>query len=172
MLPTEEKFHGLTIDHFIDPDKLAADVKLNETDLNDAFLTQAGLAAYYGVLAARAAGQLIAIKVVRDTKEAEVASEIRARAADKGAKVTEASIREELDQDPRVIAVNKAYALATQIDGETKAAVDAIRQRRDMLIQLGASSREEAKGAVRLNVSTDTVSDRAAELKSRLAKKK
>lgn len=172
MSETIEKFHGLSIDHYIDVDKLAADLKLDEVDLNDAWLTQAGLAAYYGVLAARAASQVINVKIVRDAKEAEVAGEIRARFASNGQKVTEAAIKEELDQDLRVIAVNRAYALAISIEGETKAAVEAFRQRRDMLVQLGANSREEVKGSMRMSMTGDAVSDRAEELKKRLARAK
>jgi hypothetical protein len=168
---TEEKFHGLTIDRFIDADKLAADMKLDETDLNDGFLTQAGLVAYYGVLAARAAAQLVSVKVVRDTTEAKVANELRERAADLKEKITEASIERNLWLDPRVIAVHKAYALAIQIEGETRAATDAMKARRDMLIQLGAASREEAKGSVRMSVTSTAVSDRASELKARLSRK-
>lgn len=171
MSDTEEKFHGLTIDHLIDPVKLAEDVSLKETELNDAFLNQAGLAAYYGVLAARGAAQVITIKVIRDTTEAKVATEIRTLANEKGEKVTEGVIKERLDKDPRVIAVNNAYALAIRIEGETKAAVDAIRQRKDMVVQLGAAAREEAKGTLRMSASSEKVSDRAEELKRKLARK-
>lgn len=168
---TEEKFHGLTIDRFIDAEKLAEDMKLDETDLNDAFLTQAGLAAYYGVLHARASAQLANVKLIRDTTEAKVANELRDRANEAKEKLTEAAIERNLLLDPRVQAVGKAYALAIQIEGETRAAVDAMKQRRDMVVQLGAASREEAKGSVRMAIAGSGVSDRAAELKARLSKK-
>lgn len=167
---TEENHSGVTLDSFVDPAKLVADLALNEVDLNDAFLNQAGLYAYYGVLAARAAAQAASTKLLRDVTEAKVSQEVRSRALDDKEKVTEAVISERVTLDPRTKAVNKAYIRATEIEGELKSAAEAMRQRRDMVIQLGASSREEAKGTARMSLNTG-VTDRASELKSRLAKK-
>ena len=56
MSSTIVKVGRYEVDTFVDLEAFKNDVKLDGSDLNDNFLTQAGMMSYYGALAARAAG--------------------------------------------------------------------------------------------------------------------
>lgn len=162
--------NGYKLDRFIDGDQIVKDTQLNMLDLNDGFLNQAGLAAYYGMMSARALGQAASMKLRRDVVTAKISQQLRGEAdSNSKAKLTEAALAEKVDKDPRVQAIREAYNQSCVIEAELKAAVDAIKNRRDMLIQLGAHAREEMKGTLRMSM-TPGVSDRGAELKAKLAK--
>ena len=170
-MSTTEEIGRYTLDPFITVDQLVDDTTLNEVDLNDAFLKQASLAAFYGVMASRASGQASNMKLTRDAVTAKVSKNYRDSAADAGAKLTENSLSEKVATDPRVIEVIKAYNRAVEIEGEVKAVVEAMKQRKDMVVQLGSSERDNAKGEVRMKLTAGT-SDRGADLRKKLAKSK
>lgn len=155
------------VEQFVEADQFTVDTNLNDTDLNDAFLNQSGLMAYYGVLLSRASYQTAEFKQKRDITIAKVSSEYRDNPpSDK--KLTEKALDELVQQHPNVKAVVKAYNKAGEVEAVLKAGVEALRHRKDMIVQLGAASREEAKGAVRMKMSSET-SDRGSALKDRLS---
>jgi predicted CoA-binding protein len=71
-------------------------------------------------------------------------------AANAGSKITEKSVEAEVKLHPEYIKVVVAYNEADAMLDMIKAALEAFKQRRDMLIQLGASQREEMKGELRM----------------------
>jgi hypothetical protein len=164
-----EKVGRYEIDRFMTGEEVSRDTDLSDTSLNDGFLNQAGLAAYYGSAYAKASRQLADLKLKRDLTFAKVSSTFRENAASSNTKITEAGLAEKVQQDPRVLEVISAYNLAIEVEAETKAIVDSVRQRRDMLVQLGSFERDEAKGELRMKM-TSGVSNRANDIKSKLAK--
>lgn len=167
MSDTKVKVGPYVVDEFLSADEYSADTNLNETDLNDGFLNQSGLAAYYGALLAKAQYQAAEFKLKRDVLSAKISSELRNNPpSDK--KLTEKALDELVTADPRVQAIVMAYLKASEVESLLKAAVDAMKQRRDMIIQLGASEREDAKGEVRMKLRS--ASDRSVSLKERLAR--
>jgi hypothetical protein len=158
------------VDQFVSAEQLAADTNLNGADLNDSFLNQSGLMAFYSTLLAKAGYQTGEFKLKRDVQMAIVSKEFRENPpSDK--KLTESALSELVLTDKRVQAVKAAYLRAEEVEAVIKGAVEALRHRKDMVVQLGAASREEAKGAVRMKMTSDT-SDRSSALKAKLAKAK
>jgi t-SNARE complex subunit (syntaxin) len=170
MTDTTFKVDGVTIDRFVDGEKMAEDTNLHDTDLNDAFLNQAGLAAFYNTMAARAEHQAQQMKLRRDVYIAEVSQKFRTQFEDAKPKLTEASLEEKISLEPRVRAWRKVCLECDLIVGELKAVVQAIKDRRDMVIQLGANSREEMKGTLRMTA-TSAASKRGQDIKDALKRK-
>lgn len=158
------------VDTYVDLEAFRTDVKLDGSDLNDNFLTQAGMMSYYGTLAARASGQAGRFKVYRDAVEAKIATAHRQAATKADQKITEAIITERVNKDPRVVEIREAYERAKEVEAELKAMAEGIRHRKDMIVQLGVSEREDAKGTARMKLSSGT-EDRGQRIKKRLANK-
>jgi len=170
MSDTTLKVGPYKVEQFVSAEQLSADTNINGAELNDLFLNQSGLVAYYSVLLAKAAYQSGEFKLKRDVQMANVSSEYRENPpSDK--KLTESALSELVLKDKRVQAVKAAYLRAEEVEAVLKGAVDALRHRKDMIVQLGAASREEAKGQVRMKMTSDT-SDRSSALKERLSKAK
>lgn len=169
MSDTTIKVGAYKVEQFVSADQLVADTNLNDTDLNDAFLNQSGLVAYYSTLHAKAAYQTGEFKLKRDVQMARVSKNLRENPpSDK--KLTESALSELVQDDPRVQSIIAAYLRAGEVEAVLKGAVEALKHRKDMIVQLGASSREEAKGEVRMKMTSDT-SDRSSALKARLKAK-
>ncbi|MCR9222906.1 MAG: hypothetical protein NXH70_02455 [Hyphomonas sp.] len=169
MSDTTIKVGPYEVEQFVSDDDLVTDTNLNDTDLNDAFLNQSGLVAYYSTLLAKAAYQSGEFKLKRDVQIARVSKQYRENPpSDK--KLTESAIAELVEDDKRVQSIKAAYLRACEVEAVMKGAVESLRHRKDMIVQLGAASREEAKGAVRMKMTSET-SDRSSALKSRLKAK-
>jgi hypothetical protein len=142
----------INVRRLIEPSELQRDVAFSTTNLDDAMMTQASMAVHYGQVAAAAQKQLDDLKLVLEITEAKVDRHIRDEVAaeavdDTGKKkLTETQIAKSISLHPQVIAVKKAINEAKQIESEAKTAVEAFRQRRDMLVQIGAGDRLERQG--------------------------
>lgn len=138
----------------IDAEVFRQDVSVSPVELQRNFIEHSGLFAHYAaqqVEAMRTEGRM---KISMEITEAKAAKGIRdAFAADtekeKGAKLTEAMIDQGVTRTPEVVTARLAYINAKANTQLAQLAVEAFRQRRDMLIQLGASAREELKGDIR-----------------------
>jgi len=133
---------------FINPVQFKEDVSVNVADLDDAFVRQASLFAHYGMQTARAVEQMDNLKLLLEVKEAQLNNEHREALLAQGGKVTEAMISNAVLTDSRYIKTRKAFNEAKGVLEINKASTEAFRQRRDMLIQIGADAREERKGEV------------------------
>lgn len=145
---------------FIDPAQLKRDTAFSELTVGDAFMNQAALYVEYARLATKAKYQADRFESLAKIKEAEVYEKLRAKANKAGTKVTEAQLSKQALINPSVIAA-KEKAIESQAIAELcKGALEALRQRRDMLIQTGADLREQRKGDVKTRLSP---SERAKE---------
>lgn len=131
---------------FVEPDKLKADLAYTPANLTDAFMAQASMFAHYGVLYAQAEKQTNDLELLLEATEATVYRRERDNAIAAGEKPTDAGLRQTVSRDKRVNQLKKALNEARQIEATAKIAVEAFKQRRDMLIQQGLISREEMKG--------------------------
>jgi hypothetical protein len=151
---SEEAPVTITVNKLIDLEQLKKDVRWNPADLTNAMVDQASLATHYGVITARASRQLDDLELMLEVYEAKVDRKVRddhAGGASADKKLTEAQISKMVALDPKVVALKKAINEARQIEASAKTAMEAFKQRRDMLVQAGLLSREEMKGEVSIN---------------------
>lgn len=139
------------VKELVDPYQLKKDMAYSLSDLSTAMAEQASMFAHYGVLAARASRQVDEMKLLLENAEARVYRRVRDAAAVAGNKLTEAQVEKTVAVHPQVVAFKKAVNEARQIESVAKTAVEAFRHRRDMLIQHGATSREEMKGELSIS---------------------
>lgn len=151
-----------TVKSYIDPDVLREDIKFSEADVDDAIIEQAALYADYGARAADAQHQVDKHKLLLDITIAREADAMRAEALENKEKIAEKTIESRLDTLPAVIRARKAHLDAKRQFELAKNALEAFKQRRDMLIQTGVRLREEAKGDVRVSGDADARARRQA----------
>ena len=144
----------------IDVASFQRDILIEEIDLNKAFRNQAAAFAYYATLSFRAMQDASAKKLKLAITESQLDKKIRDDAAESAStladddkkvksptgKLTEKQIEHSICRDPSYIAITLEYNEAVAMQNLCNNALEAFRQRRDMLIQLGANARDEAKG--------------------------
>lgn len=135
---------------FFDPAEYKKDVRINPTDLSSAMADQASLFTHYGELLTQAMYELDKWKDIEAIRVAKADRTIRDRAAADGSKLTEASIEKEISRHPEVVALRLTINKAKHQVELGKVVVESFKQRRDMLVQLGASDRENLKGEQRI----------------------
>lgn len=155
---------------FVDPLQLKADVSFTEADLDSAMMSQAALFAHYATQAATAQHQVDSIKLLLEVKEASVAQAIRDEAAESGAKTTEKGIEQQITMNAAVIALRKALNNARSQADLAKMALEALRQKRDMLVQIGVARREEMLGELRIRGAEAAAEARVQAVKERAEK--
>ena len=154
----------MVVNSLIDVSKFEKDVDINPTDINTSFIKQASLFAYYASLHFKATQQASNAKINRDVTKSKVDAEIRekneeenrlALENDPKAKTKSLTV-DAIDalkmRDPRVITAVKNYNDSEAILSYLGNVLEAFKQRRDMLISLGATVREEMKGDLRMGV--------------------
>jgi hypothetical protein len=167
---TEPAKKAASIEHYVTGEQLGEDLTINPANLSEAMVKQASLFAHYAVLASRAQRQLDHMKQRLEILQSKVDKEIRDEAADEGRKITEAGIGKEIARDSRVITATKQVNEARMIADLAKQSLEAFKQRRDMLVQIGLMQREEMKGELTVGIKREK--ERAAgEAGSRLVEK-
>lgn len=139
------------IRNYIDPDQLRSDMSYSTVDLSSAMAQQASLYVHYANLAAKAARQVDDVEMLLEITESKVYRTLRDRAVKTGAKMTEVQLEKSVAVHPQVVAMKRARNEAKQIEANAKAAVEGFKQRRDMLIQEGATQRQEMQGETAIN---------------------
>jgi hypothetical protein len=140
---------------YIDVDKFRVDTRVTDVNLDQCMIEQNGHRAFYGAQAARAEAQASRLKARFEVIEATLFDRHRKALALIGEKTTEKMIDGAVKLDPLWL---KAKNLV--IEGETvasinKAMVESLKDRRDMIIQLGADRRDEYKGQARTMAERD-----------------
>lgn len=130
---------------FVDPEQFSKDIEIG-LDLDNAFRQQAALFAYYAGKAYAAQAHADGKKQVVSLRRAQIAKQIRDRLADEGKKGTEAAIEQEIEVNPDYARARREHNEAQGVADYAKVCLEGLKQRRDMLIQLGANAREESKG--------------------------
>lgn len=138
------------IKHFIDAEKLRNDTSFSDTDLTTPMMEQAALYAYYAHQAALAGKQVDDVKLTLELMSSKIDKEIRDKAAVDGEKLTEAKIDKMIHRDARYVRLQQKLNEAKMVESLTKSSLEALKQRRDMLVQIGVTMREEMKGELRL----------------------
>lgn len=142
-----------------DPRQLQKDLAINENLLDDAFISQAAMFAHYAGVAHRASRRADQLAHQVKLVEAKLDQEIRQEAADSGEKLTEAAIKNRILLDPRHRKITERHLDAKAVAAMTKDGCESFKQRRDMLIQVGANVREEQKGELRMKAARENVDD-------------
>ena len=150
----------------IDPEELKRDVSFSDTRITESFMDQAALYVDYAQKCQQAEMQADRFKQAAEIIEAKAYKEIRDDLVSGKEKFTEAQISKDLAIDSRVIAAKRLYNEAKSIHSMCKSALEAIKQRKDMLIQCGADLREEHKGQLRMH--GPSTADRSATTKERI----
>jgi hypothetical protein len=148
--PADETAKKRAVNNYIDAEQLKKDSTFSNADIDGAMTEQSGLLAYWAVQAAHAAKQEGVLKLKREVMEAKVAKQMRDEAAESGKKITETQISKDLILDPRVMQAHLNYNEAKVQAQLGRDALEAMKHRRDMLVQRGVSEREERKGATRV----------------------
>lgn len=136
----------LTVTKFYDHAQAQKDLRTYHPDLNIDFMRQPGLFSYYSTLLVKAESQYDRLENYLDLAEATVDRNIREEAATTKVKLTEAQIKSRVAADGKLLTMRMAVLEAKEEVGNLKATCEALRQRKDMLMQLGMLSREELKG--------------------------
>lgn len=142
---------SFVVHKYVDAAQLKRDLAINPSEVGNAMLEHASRTIEYGVKLAQAGKQADTVKMLLEAVEAKVDKSIRNTHAAAGAKVTESAIEKEMRLHPKVIAYRKLLNEARQIETLAKSAVDAFRQRKDMLVSFGMLQREEMRGEVSVN---------------------
>jgi len=118
-------------------------LKINEARLTHEFIEQAGTYAWFATLLAFAIAEVESEKMNHEVLQANLYAEKRSTMIEEGAKITEDKVKAAVLQDER-------YSKSAELVNETrrkqnilKAIVNALEQRKDMLIQLGSTKRQE-----------------------------
>ena len=138
----------------IDADIFRQDVSIDPNDLNKCFTEHAGLFAYYAACHVEAMRRESAAKISMEMMEAKAAKQFRDEAIVEKTKATEAMIDQAVTMNADVVKARLHHSRTKADVQYAYHAVEAFRQRRDMLIQMGAAYREEMKGELRTRVST------------------
>lgn len=147
--PAPKKRPAYKVVNFIDGHQLNKDLTFSLVDLSNAQMEQASLFIHYGMLAAKASRQVNELKNVMEQAHSRIDRMLRDKAAVAGEKSTEPQLERAINAHPTIITIKRAINEARQVEDIAKYAVEAFRQRRDMLIQQGATEREERRGEVR-----------------------
>ena len=151
----ETKPLEVSVKTFVSPEQLQKDLAFSDLDLSTAMMKQASLFAHYAVLAAQAQKQHDDFKMMSDIKESQIDKSIRDKAAEDGTKLTEVLIAKEVARTKEFVLAQKRVNEARMVADLLKNALEAFKQRRDMLVQVGVSIREEMKGKVTVAGSSD-----------------
>jgi hypothetical protein len=129
-----------------DAETLGTDLDISQNDLDGAFRGQAGLFAHYGQKHVEMMRQEARAKMMLEVTEAKLDKQLRDEAAAASAKITEKQIEQGIARSPDYIKAVYAHNEAKAAMALASVAVESFKQRRDMLIQIGASERQELKG--------------------------
>jgi hypothetical protein len=147
--PTEATGPG-NLQHYVDVDQFRDDTRVTEANLDQCMIEQNGLRAWYGAVAARAEAQAARVKAKFEVVEATLYDHHRKELAKSGEKTTEKMVENAVKLDPRWLKAKNMVIEAETIAAINKGLVESIKDRRDMIIQLGADRRDEYKGAARV----------------------
>lgn len=136
---------ALKVDEFVDVTKIAADVAIDEANLNEEFVRQSGLIFHYIAQHARAEAQLASLKLRKDAVDAQIATNVRSRALADSEKLTVDMVKDRVRVHPTSLRYAQAIIKAEEVVGVIRAACDGMRHKKDMLVTKGHMTRDEMK---------------------------
>ena len=135
----------------VSPVKLKEELSFSDNDLSSEMMKQAPRYAYYANQSAQATRQYDDLKIRAEILESLVDKQIRDRKKLKGEKTTEAEIAKAIQRNPRMIKMRLKLNEAKAMAEVAKQSLEALRHKRDMLVQIGVTQREERKGELRVS---------------------
>lgn len=132
------------------PNNLKEHLAVRNVPINDAFMDHAELFAWYATAYELAVDHESRLKVELKRKYALLDHKHRQDGKMAGVKMTEKMVENTVITDPSYVQLENDYLSAQRNSGLLKAARDAMLQRRDMLIQLGATYRAEGASDISL----------------------
>lgn len=157
-----------------DAAQIAEDVSFTEATLDDEMIRQPALVAHYGRLVADLQYKMDTAKQILEITESRAAQEMRDEAADNGTKITETQINSTLPTREKVMKARKQYNRAKADFEAAKTALESLRHKKDMMIQIGVNRRSELENKIRGLASVDASEEKArqarAEAKERAAR--
>lgn len=136
--------------HTVDMKAFAEDIRISSTNIDTAMMEQASLLAYKAEESAKAEAQAARYKLRFDIIEAGLYEKHRSALATSAEKVTEKMIESKVKTDPDYSAAKQRVIEAEAVAATCKGCVAALKDRKDMLVQIGADRREEGKGQMRI----------------------
>ena len=118
-------------------------VKINEAILTEEFIKQPSLYAWFATLMEFASAEMDTEKMNLDILSANLDSEKRVSLLAEGKKATESMVASAIEVDAKHIQAKKNLIEASRKYGVLRAIVRALEQRKDMLIQIGSTKRQE-----------------------------
>lgn len=116
-------------------------------DISIDLLRQAGNYAYYTSLLVQAESQYDDFLNKVDLLEARLDSVIRKEMVAAGDKITEGGVKAKVASHSKMVALKNAVRLSREQVGYLKGQVEAMRQRKDVLLCIAYNEREERKGS-------------------------
>ncbi len=126
-------------------EQMLEDVQFTPENLDGAMIEHPGLFAYYAEQSRVAAKKEANLKFKLEIEESKIDKEIRDEAAESGTKVTEKMIEQQVVRDERYIKAKMAHNDAKATDQMLRDILEAFKQRRDMMIQVGLTRRDELR---------------------------
>lgn len=158
----------IKVERFVSVEQIKEDVSFDVAHLDEAMLEQPALLAYYGVLASKAQYQVDRNKQLMEIREAQIAAKIREEAAESGQKLTEKALEQQLVVNSVVVKQRKALNESKEVYEAIRIAVEALKHKKDMIIQFGVRHRMELETQGRILSAKEREDASAAEGKSRV----
>ena len=147
----------------VDTAQLMSDMHIDDANLTESMIQQPALYVHYAMICAEAQRQMDKAKITVDLTESKAHEELTNACRSAGEKVVETALAKQIDRHPSCLKAQVKFADAKAIYTVAKEALEAFRQRRDMLVQIGVNSREEMKGEMRIKaVDAESKAKRAA----------
>lgn len=151
---------------------IADDAGFTEATLDDNMIRQPALVAHYGQVLAKMQYSMDSAKQMLEIQESKSARALRDEAAADGKKITEALINSTLPTVSEVAHARRIYNQSKSDFEGMKIALEALRHKKDMMVQIGVNRRAEIEGKinglVRMNAQDDAARDLRQEAKSKL----
>lgn len=139
--------------------EITEDVSFTEATIDDEMVRQPSLVAHYARICGEVMYAMDTAKQILEITESKVARQMRDEHAEAGLKITEAQIASSLAGEPRVMKARKAYNRAKADNEAARGALEAMRHKKDMMIQLAVGRRSEIESKIRGLVSTEKLTD-------------
>lgn len=129
--------------------EITEDVSFTEATMDDNMIRQPSLVAHYARLVGEVQYAMDYAKQVLEIIESKEAQRMRDEAAEAGIKITETQINSSLPTLEKVMKARKRYNRAKADFEASKGVLEALRHKKDMMIQLAVGRRTEIENKIR-----------------------
>jgi len=153
-----------------DTDQIADDVGFSEATLDDNMIRQPSLVAYYGHLVSEMQFDMDTLKQKLDIAESRAGQSLRDEAAEDGRKITESQINSTIPTVSSVVKARIAYNRAKADFEGLRIILEALRHKKDMMVQIGVNRRSEMESKISGLVREDRQKDSVREVMDQASK--